>query len=56
MMARAPEYDEGPEAAQRFRTAMERIVSVSKDELVKRDAAGKKRRSQPKKRRMKRAS
>lgn len=33
------EYREGPDAAQRFESAMNRIVTVSKDELTKREAA-----------------
>lgn len=34
-----PEYREGPDAAQRFDGTMRRILTVSKDELTKREAA-----------------
>jgi hypothetical protein len=39
---RHPEFREGPEAAERFMMAMRRVVSVSKEEFRKREAAGKK--------------
>jgi len=35
----APEFHEGPEAARRFEDTMSRVLSVSKDELLKREAA-----------------
>jgi hypothetical protein len=38
------EYREGPEAAQRFDRAMNQILSVTKAELAKRDAAHKEKR------------
>lgn len=31
-------YHEGPDAAQRFDTTMQRLMTVSKDELAKREA------------------
>ena len=36
--AAAPEYHEGPKAADRFTGLMRRVLSVSKDELAKREA------------------
>ena len=36
--ARASEYHEGPDSARRFEQTMTRILSVSKDELNKREA------------------
>jgi hypothetical protein len=38
----SPEYQEGPDAARRFEASMNRVLKVSKDELVKREAAYKK--------------
>lgn len=35
---RSPEFREGPEAASAFQGAMTRILSVSKEELKKREA------------------
>lgn len=37
-----PEYHEGPEAAHRFEGTMKRVLTVSKEELDKREAAYKK--------------
>jgi hypothetical protein len=37
-----PEFHEGPEAAQRAESAMRRIITVSKTELERREAAHKK--------------
>lgn len=39
-----PEYREGSEAAQRFERAINRVLSVPKDELTKREAAYKEKR------------
>ncbi len=36
MMANDRDYDEGPEAAERFRETMRRLVNVSKDEIDRR--------------------
>ena len=36
------DYQEGPDAAKRFETALGQILSVSKAELLKREAAWKK--------------
>lgn len=44
---------EGPEAARRFESTLKRIVSVPKDELVKREAAYQKSRRAKKTRRSK---
>jgi hypothetical protein len=38
---RRSQYYEGPDAARRFTDAMNRVLSVSKDELVQRDTAHK---------------
>lgn len=50
MPADGPERDtephEGPEAARRFKTAMARILSVPKSEIVKREAAYQEQRKQ----------
>lgn len=42
---RVYEYHEGPEAARRFSEGMTRILRVSKDEILRREAAQKKSRS-----------
>lgn len=36
---RVPEFHEGPEAGRRFTEGVKRVLRVSKDELVKREAA-----------------
>lgn len=36
------EYHDGPEAAERFKATMNRVLKVSKEELAKREAAYKK--------------
>jgi len=42
------DYREGPEAADRFENALDRILKVSKEELAKREAAYQKsRRAEP---------
>lgn len=41
-MKRVPEYVEGPEAAQRLRTAMKVILAVPRAEIVRREAEYKK--------------
>lgn len=48
-----PEFHEGPDAAKRFESVMSRLVSVSKDELIKREAAWKKARQRKAARRKK---
>lgn len=35
---RRAQYEEGPKAAQRFQETVHRVLSVSKDELAKREA------------------
>jgi hypothetical protein len=45
------EYREGPEAAERFQGAVKRLLTVSKDELTKREAAYQKKRRTKKARR-----
>lgn len=47
------EYHEGPEAARLFELALNRVLSVSKEELNKREAAYKKARKAKKARRKK---
>jgi hypothetical protein len=32
------EYDEGPDAAQKFQRTLDRVLKVSKDELTRREA------------------
>jgi hypothetical protein len=39
---REPEYHEGPDAARRFERAIGQVLTVSKTELLKREAAWKK--------------
>jgi hypothetical protein len=46
--APAPEFIEGPEAFKRFQDAMKEIVSVSKDELKRREAAWRQKRTKTK--------
>ena len=41
-MASGPEYHEGPDAARRFERTLSRLISVSKDELGKREASERK--------------
>jgi hypothetical protein len=41
-MKREPEYSEGPEAHSRFVSAMRSILGVSREEIVRREAAYKK--------------
>jgi hypothetical protein len=44
------EYHEGPQAAERFRETLRTVLTVSKDELVRREAAYKKSRKAKKSR------
>jgi hypothetical protein len=39
---RPVQYDEGPQAAEQFRSVLTRVLSVSKEELLKHEAAWKK--------------
>lgn len=48
---RVSEHHEGPEAAQRFAQTVRRVLSVSKEELAKREAAYQKTRPARKSRR-----
>jgi hypothetical protein len=51
----AREYHEGPDAAERFESSLRRILKISKEELLKREADWKRTRAARKPRRKKSA-